>query len=196
MKLSFPICLSVLFAFLVLWSCGPQTNREAPDEDTTSVEDTVTVNPEETESMASVAETEDLLLQAMMNSRMYSALGEIASEKASSQEVKDFASELSNSSEEIVAKIDQLYEAVGGDVPQALGVEQQAKLDSLQKFSSAEFDQVFVNLVVQAHQDDIESMQALETESENPVMIGLAAEAEELMQTQLEQAQAIQEESI
>src|SRR5690606_646548 len=122
MKLSYLAYLSVLFIPLILWSCGAPTNQEAADEDS------IAVNLEETDTMNSVAETEDLLLQAMMNTMMYASLGQIASEKASSQEVKDFAVQLSDSSEQIAAKIGELFEAAGGDAPQALGVEHQAKL--------------------------------------------------------------------
>lgn len=190
MKPSFTIYLSILFTSLILWSCGSQTNQEAANEDS------IAVNLEEAESMTSVAETEDLLLETMMNTMMYASLGQIASEKASSQEVKDFAAQLSDSSEQVAAKIKELFEAAGGNAPQALGVEHQAKLDSLQDLPPAEFDQAFVNLVVQEHQGDLESMESLKTESDNAIVRGLAAEAENMMRAQLEKAQAVQGETM
>lgn len=190
MKPSFPVYLSILFTPLILWSCGSQTNQEAANEDT------IAVNIEEADTMTSVAETEDLLLQTMMNTLMYASLEQIASEKASSQEVKDFAVQLADSSEQVAAKINELFEAAGGNAPQALGVEHQAKLDSLQDLPPAEFDQAFVNLVVEAQQDDLESIQALEAEAENPIVRGLAAEAENMMRAQLERAQAVQGETM
>ena len=190
MKRSIYVFLSIFCMSLFLWRCGPQREQE------TASEDSVIVNLDEAESMNTPAEPVDLLLDAMMNYMMYTSLGRIAEEKASSQEVKDFAVQLSDSSEQVAAKIEELFEAAGGNAPQVLGVEHQATLDSLQNLPPAEFDQAFVNLVVQEHQDDLESLQSLKMESDNAIVRGLAAEAENMMQAQLEKAQAIQGETM
>ena len=187
MKTPFNICLSLLSASLLLWNCS------SPNQQENTAEDSIAVNMENAEAMPTVAEPVDYLLQTMMNSMMYASLAQEAQEKASSQEVKDFASDLSGSSKEIAGKIQDLFKAVEGEAPQAMGVEQQAKLDSLLELPATEFDQAFVNFVVQAHQDDIKTIQSLETEADNTVVIGLADEVEKMMQAQLEKAEVVKE---
>lgn len=182
--------LPILCTALFLWRCGPQSGQE------TSGEDSVIVNLEESEVNTSLVETEGLLLEAMMSTMMYASLGQIATEKAPSQEVKAFAGELSNSNEEIAAKIVSMFEAIGGSPPEVLGVEHQARLDSLRELPVSEFEQAFVTFVLEEKQDDIERMQSLKVDSKNTVVRGLAAEAETMMQAQVDKAQSIQEESI
>jgi len=173
---------------IIIWGCGPQQSQEA------SSEDSIVVTLDESQEITSLADTEDLLLGTMMNSMMYTSLGQIASEKASSEEVKNFANNLAQSNEEIALKIEELFGAAGGDAPEVLGVEQQAKVDSLRELPTGEFDQAFVNMVATTYEDDIESIQTLETEADNAIVRGLAAEAENMMQAQLEKARVVKEE--
>lgn len=190
MKTLFNTCLSMLCLSLFLWNCNSTTQEE------TTSEDSIAVNMEDAETMSSVAEPEDYLLQTMMNSMMYASLAQVASEKATAQEVKDFANDLSDSTEVIVAKLQELFDAVEGEAPQAMSVEQQAHLDSLQKLPPAEFDQAFVDYMVQAQEGDIETLQSLATEADNTIVIGLAEEIENMMQAQLEKARTVKEETM
>ena len=190
MKTLFNTCLPVLCLSLFLWNCNSPTHEE------NNSEDSIVVNMEDAEAMSTVAEPEDYILQTMMNSMMYASLAQVASERASAQEVKDFANTLFDSTEVIVAKLQELFDAVEGEAPQAMSVAQQAQLDSLQNLPPAEFDQAFVNYVVQAQEDDIEILQSLATEADNVIVIGLAEEIENMMQAQLEKARTVREETM
>lgn len=179
-----------------LSSCDSQNAGEANNtNDTANTEAQVEVD-QSTEQIvdSEVTETEDMIYFAFMNNTMQTTLGQLAEQKAESEDVRSLGTEIVEQNKQLTAKIEDLARAAEMPVPGALQVEHQRKLDSISQLSGQEFDKAFMNLLVEQQQETIELMEELSANAENPIIRGLASDIVETERQQIERAEIVMQE--
>lgn len=183
-----------IIAFLS--SCDSQNAGEANNtNDTTNTEAQVEVDQttkQNTENEAT--DPKDMIYFVFMNNEMQTALGNIAEQKAASEDVKSLGTEIVEQNKQLAAKIEDLAKAAEMRLPEGLQVEHQQKLDSITNLSGQEFDEAFVNLLLEQQQESIELMQELSANADNAIIRGLASDIVETEQSQIERAEIVKQE--
>jgi putative membrane protein len=85
--------------------------------------------------------------------------GQLASQKASSDQVKQMAQHIVTDHTQANEKLKSIAQAKGADVPTALDAKHQKKLDQLSKLSGADFDRQYSKMMVSDHKEDIQKFQ-------------------------------------
>jgi len=88
----------------------------------------------------------------MQSSMLNVALGKIASEKASSDSVKQFGQKMVADHERAIAIFKRVAAKDGVTLPDSLDAKHQERLDKLSKLSGSEFDRAYVKDQLKAHQ--------------------------------------------
>ena len=86
-------------------------------------------------------------------------LGQLAQEKASNEQVKEFAARMAQDHAKANDELKQLATSKGANVPAAVGKSQQKDVDKLQKLSGADFDRAYMKQMVSDHKTDINDFQ-------------------------------------
>lgn len=182
--------------FTFLSSCDSQNTGEANNtSDTADAEAQVEVD--QTTGQAAeekVAAPEDMIYYTFMNNQMQTTLGQMAEQKAASEQVQSLGTEIVEQNKQLMAKIEDLAKAAEMPLPQGLKVEHQQKLDSITQLSGQEFDQAFVNLLLEQQQESIELLDELSANADNPIIRGLASDIIETEQGQIERAEIVKQE--
>lgn len=185
--------LSLAFlAVMALFMTGcdsSSSNNEANNSDTVAVDQT-------TEQIIEneVTEPADMIYYAFMNNYMQTTLGQVAEQKASSENVKNLGNDLVEENKQVLAQIEELATAANITLPTGLQVEDQQRLDSLSNLSGQQFDSVYVNMVVEQKNKTIELMQDLAANADNPIVRGLADDIISTEREQIERAEIVQQE--
>ena len=82
-------------------------------------------------------------------------LGQLAQQKASSQEVKDFGQRMVNDHSKANDQLKQVAEQEHVTVPQHLNAKEEATKDRLEKLSGEQFDKAYMNTMVKDHRKDV-----------------------------------------
>jgi putative membrane protein len=87
-------------------------------------------------------------------------LGKLATQKASSDEVKQFGQKMVDDHSKANEELKQVASRQNIPVPESLDSKQQARIDKLSKLSGPEFDKAYVKDMVKDHQKDVKAFQA------------------------------------
>jgi putative membrane protein len=187
MKRTYTLTAGLLFA-IGLIGCDGTGRTETTDAevlvDSADGPQTVT---EETE-----ADAGDLVLFAYMNNELQAGMALAAQERAATQSIKDLGQELVAGNRDIAAKLSELAEAARVELPGGLEVEQQATLDSVHQLSPDAFDEAFIEMLVKKQKSNIDLLEELVANADNPIVRGLADDIIDIQQTQIEEVEAAQ----
>jgi len=130
-------------------------------------------------------------------------MADLAADRAGSQDVKDLAENISAAQGPEIEQMSAWLEAWGEEVPDTAGgmegmegmedmpgMMSSADMESLETASGAEFDEMFLSMMVEHHQGAIEMAQTEQSEGENPEAIDLAETIEE---TQTEEMSSMED---
>lgn len=133
----------------------PEQEYEAGDVEEPAVEKTAAALSEE---------ARQFVLEASANSMMEVELGQLAQEKAQSQEVKDFAQMMVNDHQQLNQNLQNALQDNPISMPEHLKAKQQEKLQELQNESGREFDKEYMQTMVEAHEEAIENFENVRNE--------------------------------
>jgi len=85
--------------------------------------------------------------------------GQVASQKATSADVKQMAQHIVADHSQANDKLKSIAQAKGAEVPTELDAKHQKKLEHLNKLSGAEFDREYSKMMVSDHKEDIKKFQ-------------------------------------
>ena len=186
------IFTAVAASSLLLSACGT-TSDTSTETEVETVETPVTEEATlETEEAAT--SPADMILFTAMTSRLQTQLSDMAQEKAPSEAVQKLGQEIEQSNGQIMAKVQELAEALQAELPGTLSVDQQAIYDSLQELSPEEFQGAFVEVLQRDIQKNLENLEDLAAETDSEIVRGLAADITDLQQPQLETVEQVQQE--
>lgn len=171
-----------VFSLAFLMACG---NKE--DKEESSKDPEVIVGND-----AEVEEEVDFLITSYMNSQLQASLGKVAAEKSSSPVVREFADTIVVKNELVKSNIEELAAATGVQLTPALSPEHVTLLDSIQSYSGDEFDNAFIALFIEEHEDDIERFTKLAADIDNPITRELVTANLEMLEGSLKKAKEVQ----
>jgi putative membrane protein len=82
-------------------------------------------------------------------------LGQLAAEKASNPDVKQFGQQMADDHGKANDELKQLASSKGVTLPSDIGAKQQATYDRLSKLNGAEFDKAYMADMVKDHREDL-----------------------------------------
>jgi putative membrane protein len=119
-------------------------------------------------------------------------LGQLAAERAQSQQVREYGDMLRKDHTRSLAKASSLADEIGVPASSELSAQQQKQFESLQKLSGEEFDTTFLSQMVSDHQSEIAKFSAQAQSGSDPEVMAFAKETLPTLQAHLQHAQSIQ----
>ncbi len=115
----------------------------------------------------------DFVNEAAMGGLMEVRLGELAVQRAASDDVKKFGQRMIDDHTKLDQRFAQLATQRGFSVPDKLDAKSQAHLDELAKLSGARFDQEYMASMVADHEHDVAAFEKEAKEAKDPELVVL-----------------------
>lgn len=158
-------------------------------------------NPKKADSVESAADTTeattnveddvaDFMAKAASGGMMEVELGETAQKNGKSQAVKNFGAMMVRDHSKANKELKALAAAKSITLPAVIGKEHQEKVNDLIKLRGAEFDEKYMNMMVDDHKEDIDHFQKAAKFKDADVS-AFASKTLPVLQTHLDSAQAI-----
>ena len=133
------------------------------------------------------------LKDATMSSMTEVEVSKIAMEKASSDEVKQFAKKVVDDHSKATDELKQVAKSQNMEVPEALDSKRQSKVEKLSKLSGADFDKAYVKEQVKNHEKDVRAFQMAAENGTDPAVKSVAAKLLPDLQQHLAMAKELKE---
>jgi putative membrane protein len=133
---------------------------------------------------------QQFLNKAAQSGMMEVQLGQMAQEKASSEEVKSYARKLAEEHQKANEQLKKIAEQRGVSLPSDMGPHQQ-HMAKLQNLSGAEFDKAFMKMQVQHHKKDIKEFQKQADRGMDTSLKDFATAQIPVLQQHLQQAEQL-----
>lgn len=175
-KLLFAACLSV-----ALVSCGNQAQQD----------DSKDVAEEQNEANLNNTDLEDdseFAVEAAAGSMLEVQLGQLAQTKATSPEVKKFAEMMVTDHSKANDELKTLAQQKNITLPTSLAADHQKKYDDLNQKQGAEFDKEYMDLMVKAHEEDVDEFEDQAQDGNDPELKAWASEKVATLRHHLEMA--------
>ncbi len=148
-------------------------------------------------AQASVSDQDKKFVEeAATGSMMEVRLGEIASQKAESEEVKTFGQKMMNDHSKVNDELKTIAQQKGIEVPQELKQKQQEKIDKLSQLGGKEFDRAYMDEMVKDHQKDVKAFRKQAEAGQDPDLKNFAATTADALEQHLEMAKNINEQQV
>jgi len=119
-------------------------------------------------------------------------LGQLASQRAQSPDVKQFAQRMVTDHGKANDQLKQVASSKGVELPSGTDKSTQRKMDKLQKLQGAEFDKAYMNDMVKDHKKDVKDFQKQAKSAKDPDVKNFAAQTLPTLQEHLQMAEAAQ----
>jgi putative membrane protein len=117
--------------------------------------------------------------------------GQLAAQKASSEEVKKFGQKMVDDHSKANDELKQLAAQEHLDLPQQMTTKDKATKARLERLSGARFDRVYMNNTVKDHQKDVAEFERESQMAKDPALKGFAQQTLPTLREHLQEAQAI-----
>jgi putative membrane protein len=136
--------------------------------------------------MQSKVDDKKFLKDATMGSMTEVALGKLATEKASSEPVKQFGQKMVDDHEKSTEELKKAAQKANVNVPDSLDSKHQSRVDKLSKLSGSDFDRAFIKDQLKDHQKDVKDFQDEAQSGTDPNVKTLAAKLLPTLQQHLD----------
>ena len=120
-------------------------------------------------------------------------LGKLAQQKASSDQVKQFAKRMVDDHQKANDQLKQIASSKGVNVPTELKAADRRELDKLQKLSGPDFDREYMSHMVSDHKKDVKEFESTAKKAKDNDIKNFAATTLPTLQQHLQQAQAAED---
>ena len=163
----------------------PQQERTLPQEETTVPQTQPQTAESERADQARTATTGDklsrgerkFLSKAAQGGMAEVQLGQLAQEKAASDEVKQIGEKLVEDHSQANDQVQQIAMAKGVDLPKDISGKHKSAVKRLSKLSGQEFDREFLRYQLEHHREDIREFEKTADKAENPEVKEFASNA-------------------
>ena len=145
----------------------------------------------ETQNMVS-SETKTFMEKAATGGMMEVQLGQMAQEKASSQEVKDFGQQMVTDHSKANEDLKALAQEKNVTLPDSLMSKQQRNVDKLSKLSGEEFDKEYMKMMVKDHEKDVKTYEKASKNISDPAVQDFASKTLPVLKEHLQEAENIE----
>jgi len=135
------------------------------------------------------------LKDAAIGSMTEAELGKVASEKASTDAVKQFGQKMADEHSKAAEQLKQAAAQQKVSVPDSLDSKHQSRIDKLSKLSGAQFDQAYVKEQVKDHQQDVKEFQQEAQYGTDPNVKAVAVKMLPTLQEHLQAAKDLSKET-
>ena len=118
-------------------------------------------------------------------------LGKLATEKASSDDVKKFGQRMVDDHGKANDQLKQLASSKGIEIPNALSAKDKATKSRLEKLSGEQFDKAYMNDMVKDHTQDVSEFKKESTSAKDSDVKSFASQTLPTLEEHLKQAQSI-----
>jgi len=192
--------LTLGFTALIFTACETQPERERVGEATPSPTVGITPSPTGTPSpyasptaspVALTAPEKQFLENAGRGGMLEVQLGNLATQKASSNDVKQFGERMATDHGQLGQKLQQLASNLNFTLPQDLKPEQQAVVSRLENLSGKAFDREYMKQMVNDHVKDISAFERAASQATNADIKQFVSEALPTLREHLKLAREI-----
>ena len=141
---------------------------------------------------AQQADQTNFLADAIRGNVAETKLGQLAAERAQSQQVREYGDMLRKDHTKSLQRASSLANEIGVPASSELTAQQQKQFEALQKLSGDEFDTTFLSQMVRDHQTEIAKFSAQAQSGSDPEVTAFAKETLPTLQAHLQHAQSIQ----
>ncbi|WPP52239.1 DUF4142 domain-containing protein [Catalinimonas niigatensis] len=190
-KTIFVYIFSSFLVIFMLSACDNATNTNEASQAEEAQADSIIVEDADEEV---AAEPVDLVLLAYMNNRLQYHMGALAINATNSESVRDLAQSIVDAEEEMRIKLEELAQATNTNLPEAIGVDQKMKIDSIDSLPQEQFDEAYVTKVIDEYKENTERLNELITKGDNPITAGVVADIKDMQEEQMRKAESLLEE--
>ena len=186
--------LTLGFTVLIFTACEPRPERERVGEATPSPTVGVTPSPTASPTTSPVALTapeKEFLANAARGGMLEVQLGNMAAQKASSNDVKQFGEQMATDHSQLGQKLQQLASNLGFSLPSDLKPEQQNLVSRFEKLTGKAFDSEYIKEMVSDHKKDISEFERAVSQASNADIKQFASEALPTLRDHLKMAREI-----
>jgi uncharacterized protein (DUF305 family) len=191
MKLRYALMAAVAATTLLLAGCG-EDNSSSPEAGSDTMQQ---------HNDADVSFAQDMIV----HHRQAIEMASMAADRAASQEVKDLAADIEAAQDPEIESMTGWLEAWGEDVPEDMsgdmggmdhgdempGMMTQEDMDALMDTNGAEFDQMFLTMMIEHHQGAIDMAEMEQSDGENPDAIAMAEQIQTAQESEVETMQQL-----
>ena len=142
-----------------------------------------------TAAKAARAPDHSFVEKAAMGGMAEVELGNLAQQKASSDQVKQFASRMVQDHSKANDELKQIASSKGIDVPTALDKKHRGDVDRLGKLSGAQFDRAYMSHMVDDHKKDVSDFKKAASSAKDSDVKGFASKTLPTLEEHLQLAQ-------
>jgi putative membrane protein len=128
------------------------------------------------------------LVEAASSSQMEIVLGQIAQQKATSTEVKNYAAMMVNDHTKAIDDLKMLVSNKGASIPDTILPKHRALMDRLNGVEGADFDKAYMSVMRDAHENDIDEFEDQAKDAKDPDVKAFAAKRLPVLQEHHKQA--------
>lgn len=132
-------------------------------------------------------------VEAASGGMMEVQLGELAQQKASSQRVKDFGAMMVRDHSKANDELKSLAGMKNITLPPAPGEDHMKHIEGLSKKSGREFDQDYMKMMVEDHQEDVNKFEKASQNSQDPDLQAFASKTLPVLRAHLDSAKSVQQ---
>jgi putative membrane protein len=144
-----------------------------------------------TQAMAASSPDKTFAKKAAQGGLAEVQVGQLAQQKATSPQVKEFAQTLVNDHMQANQELQQIAQGAGMTLPSEPGNKEQEAMQKLQNLSGPAFDKAFVRDEIKDHQKDIEEFQKEAQSGSDPALKAFAEKTLPVLQKHLQMAQSL-----
>ncbi len=189
--------LTLGFTALIFPACEPQPERERVGEATPSPTVRMTpspggvASPTATPVAALTASEKEFMMNAARGSMLEVQLGNLAAQKSSNNDVKQFGERLATDHSQLGQKLQQLASGMNVTLPQELDAAQQNTVNRLEKLSGRAFDREYLKTIVADHVKDISEFERESGQATNADVKQFISEALPVLREHLKTAREL-----
>ena len=193
------LCLILLYGCDSDRRTAQEEGYEAPEESTEltheypDVDSEQEVHMENTSAAGVQDEAVDFIKEAAKGSMLEVELAQLALKKARAQEVKEFAEMLANEHKQVNERLKAIAQQKNFVLPETLEGIYQEKATKLSELNGSEFDQEYLNMIAEIHDETIDNFEDMEDEILDPELQQWAETTIPVLRQHYEQAQQLQE---
>lgn len=137
------------------------------------------------------SETQTFMEKAATSGMLEVKLGEMAQEKASAAEVKDFGKQIVAHHSQANDQLMALAQEKSITLPDSLTAKQQSDVDKLSKLSGDEFDQAYMKMMTKDHKKDVKTFEKASKSTSDPAVQDFASQTLPTLKKHLQEAEDI-----
>ncbi len=187
MKKVFAVLFSLVFALGISFAAGAQ---QSTDQNTKTQMGTSSMTTSSTGTLSK--DDMKFLRDAGADNNFEIQASQLAAQKASNPEVKDFAQKLANDHTQLSNDLSSLAQNKGVTLSSSLEKSDRKELDKLNKYSGKKFDHEYMKEMVKNHKEDIKDFQKEAKNGKDPDLQSFASNHISALQGHLSMAQDLE----